>query len=84
MSKILESEFRKELYKNLVEAGYDKTEAQRIVGTKYHCALKENIIEMLADVNNKIQEEKYNEITLNPENINNTIEELKKIQEVLK
>ena len=36
MGKILDAEFRKDLYKNLVEAGYEKTEAQKIVGKKYY------------------------------------------------
>ena len=42
--KILDSDFRKELYKNLVEAGYEKQEAQKIVGVKYYNALKDKCI----------------------------------------
>ena len=54
-TKILDNDFRKELYKNLVEAGYEKTEAQQIVGVKYFTALKEKVIEtvntIIANVN---------------------------------
>ena len=54
-TKILDNDFRKELYKNLVEAGYEKTEAQQIVGVKYFTALKERLIEtantIIANVN---------------------------------
>ena len=44
MEKILESDFRNNLYKSLVEAGYEKKEAQKIVGVKYHQALKADVI----------------------------------------
>ena len=44
--KILDGNFRKELYKNLVEIGYEKQEAQKIVGVKYFKALKENLNNM--------------------------------------
>ena len=54
-TKILDNDFRKELYKNLVEAGYEKTEAQQIVGVKYFTALKERVLEtantIIANVN---------------------------------
>lgn len=40
MSKILEKEFRNELYKNLCEAGYEKQEAQKIVSVKYRDTLR--------------------------------------------
>lgn len=54
-TKILDNDFRKELYKNLVEAGYEKTEAQQIVGVKYFTALKEKVLEtantIIANVN---------------------------------
>lgn len=84
MSKILESEFRKELYKNLVEAGYEKVEAQKIIGKKYHGALKESIIGTFADISKKVEEEKYGEIVIDTEKITGTLEELKKLSELLK
>ena len=52
--KILEGEFRKKLYKDLVEAGYEKEEAQKIVGVKYFKALNSGItfdIEYFIDLN---------------------------------
>ena len=42
--KILDTEFRKELYKSLMEAGYEKQEAQKIVAVKYFKALKEKAL----------------------------------------
>ena len=54
MGKILDSEFRKELYKNLVEAGYDKTEAQKIVGKKYYVELHDSVKHSLDAVLDKI------------------------------
>lgn len=42
--KILDTEFRKELYKSLMEAGYEKQEAQKIVAVKYFKALKEKVL----------------------------------------
>ena len=47
MGKILEKEFRNELYKNLCEAGYEKQEAQKIVSVKYCDVLKGKLMESL-------------------------------------
>lgn len=78
--KILDNEFRKELYKNLVEAGYAKDEAQKIVGAKYFSALKDKLLSkdtinaILENVlNNKFEEslELSNQLT-------NDIQELTK------
>lgn len=84
MSRILESEFRKELYKNLVDAGYDKQEAQKIVGVKYFKALKENLTNMF---NMILQNLEHDEIEPLDEplvnDINNSISELKKMKEYL-
>lgn len=49
MGKILEKDFRNGLYKNLVEAGYTKDEAQKIIGQKYYGALKEDVCKRLND-----------------------------------
>lgn len=54
MGKILEGDFRKELYKNLTEAGYSKVEAQKIVGIKYYDALKANTREYLEAMISKL------------------------------
>ena len=83
--KILDNEFRKDLYKSLVEAGYVKDEAQKIVGTKYFDALrdkvlsKETIDAILENVtNNKFEEslELLNQLT-------NDIQELTKMSNYL-
>ena len=63
MSKILDAEFRKELYKNLTDAGYSKTEAQKLVGTKYYEALKVNVTEFFKDAIEKVGNDTF-DITL--------------------
>ena len=82
--KILDSEFRKELYKNLVEAGYEKQEAQKIVGVKYYKALKDSLTNMFSMI---LQNLEHNEIEPLDEplvnDINNSISELKKMSEYL-
>ena len=80
--KILDSNFRKELYKNLVEAGYDKAEAQKIVGAKYFNALKENVMNSLTTLVNNTSEDNF--VTLNEEwlaSYNNDVAELVKMKE---
>lgn len=80
--KILDSNFRKELYKNLIEAGYDKAEAQKIVGAKYFNALKENVMNSLTTLVNNTSEDNF--VTLNEEwlaSYNNDISELVKMKE---
>ena len=83
MVKILDAEFRKELYKNLIDAGYDKTESQKIVGKKYYAELYDNVKHSLDTVLDKIIKEDFSE-TFDCETINKGIDELKKLQELLK
>lgn len=83
MSKILESDFRKELYKNLVDAGYNKTEATSIVSVKYSEALKEVVIGSLKQHITNIEEGKY-DFTINGEELNGQLAELVKLQEFFK
>ena len=59
MSKILNSDFRKEVYKNLLDAGYDKNEAQVIVGKKYYGALKEDVLAKINEVMATIQADNF-------------------------
>ena len=82
MSKILENEFRKELYKNLVEAGYEKQEAQKIVGVKYYAELLEDVKHGVDSVLNSLVKEDFNE-TFDCEAINSKIAELKKLKEII-
>jgi hypothetical protein len=83
MGKILDAEFRKELYKNLVEAGYEKAEAQKIIGKKYYVELLDNVKHGVDVVLNNLVKEDFNE-TFDCETINKNIEELKKLKEILK
>jgi len=76
MSKILESEFRKELYKNLTEAGYDKNEAQGIIAKKYFIALKEDVSEKLTGATKSLSENDFN---IDLKSIAEGIMELKKM-----
>jgi len=82
MGKILESDFRKELYKNLVEAGYDKEEAQKIVGKKYYAELLQNVSQGVDEFLNSIVKETF-DVSINFEEINSKIEELKRLKELL-
>lgn len=82
--KILDGNFRKELYKNLVEIGYEKQEAQKIVGVKYFKALKENLTNMFTMILQNLEHdeiEPLDEPLVN--DINNSIGELKKMKEYL-
>ncbi len=83
MSRILESEFRKELYKNLTEAGYEKKEAQAIVGKKYYEALKSQLKENLANALDKVDREMYGWTSVEL-NIDETLAELAKMKEFAK
>ena len=80
MGKILESEFRKELYKSLTEAGYDKKEAQKIVGVKYFSALKEKAKESTNKLMESIESEKFDFDVMT---ILADINELAKLKEVI-
>ena len=82
MAKILESEFRKELYKNLVEAGYDKKEAQKIVGVKYREGLKVDLIEKMKTQIANIENES-NELILSADEYSNALSELEKLKELI-
>ena len=80
MGKILDGEFRKELYKSLTEAGYDKKEAQKIVGVKYFDALKENTKESVTKLMESIESEKFD---FDAMTIVANINELTKLKEII-
>ena len=61
--KILDSNFRKELYKGLMEAGYEKQEAQKIVGVKYFKALKEKVQMTLNGLLTEINDNQFNPLS---------------------
>ena len=78
MSKILEKDFRNELYKNLCDAGYDKAEATSIVSVKYSSALKEKVIGHLKQMVDNVENDKFN---ISTEELTNDLSELTKIKE---
>ena len=80
MSKILEAEFRKELYKSLTEAGYNKEEAQKIVGVKYFSTLKERAKESVNKLLESIESEKFDFDVMT---ITADINELTKLKEII-
>jgi hypothetical protein len=82
MDKILDGEFRNTLYKNLVDAGYEKKEAQKIIGVKYHSALKAELVGILKDNLQVIEEEVY-DITFDADKLNGMVAELKKVKDVI-
>lgn len=82
--KILDSDFRKELYKNLVEAGYEKQEAQKIVGVKYYNALKDKMLTLLSSLSSDINSNQFNPLSEDFINVYNAdIAELQKMSEYL-
>lgn len=82
--KILDSEFRKELYKNLVEAGYEKSEAQKIVGVKYFNALKEKVVSDISAKVSEIDGKQFNPLAEDfVATFNSDIAELNKMKEFI-
>jgi hypothetical protein len=85
MAKILESDFRNNLYKSLIEAGYSKSEAQRIVGVKYFEGLKTEINVKLTNVVSEVNNDNFD---VNVEEVCGSvsfmISELKKLSEIIK
>lgn len=82
MGKILDAEFRKELYKNLVDAGYEKVEAQKIVGKKYYAELLEDLKQCVDSFLSSLLKEDFTEL-LDCETVTKNFEELKKLKELL-
>ena len=86
MEKILDSEFRNTLYKGLVEAGYDKKEAQKIVGVKYFSALKGDVLSKLNQLISDIEADKYVDEEATTTSIrvfSDGINELRKIKDII-
>lgn len=84
MNKILDNEFRKGLYKSLCEAGYEKTEAQQIVGVKYSNALKDKVNSTIASIVTEIENNQFNQLNAEwLESFNNDMAELQKMKEFI-
>ena len=82
MEKILLPEFRKELYSNLMDAGYDKEEAQEIVGTKYYSALKIDLKKKKKKLIEDVHNDQFSQ-RINADKLLLNLSELKKMQEIL-
>ena len=82
MDKILDGEFRNTLYKGLVDAGYEKKEAQKIVGVKYHSALKADLVGKLNNMLSEIDKENY-DVEFTCDVFNGALAELKKVKTVI-
>lgn len=80
MSKILDKDFRNELYKNLCDAGYSKGEATSIVSVKYNDALKISLVEKLRAQADNI-ENGNKELVLSTDEYSNILAELVKLEE---
>ena len=80
MSKILDKDFRNELYKNLQEAGYSKGEATNIVSVKYSEALKINLVDKLRAQADNIEHGKE-ELLLSADEYSSILSELAKLKE---
>lgn len=80
MSKILEKEFRNELYKSLCDAGYSKGEATSIVSVKYREALKVMLIDKLKAQIANIENDKE-ELLITVDELSNGLSELQKLKE---
>jgi hypothetical protein len=83
MEKILDNEFRQNLYKSLMDAGYDKKEAMKIVGVKYHSALKADLKAKFNLLSARVEEESYDDLVINADELNGMIAELKKVKGVI-
>ena len=82
MEKILLPEFRKELYSKLMDAGYDKEEAQEIFGTKYYSALKIDLKNQLNKLIEDVDNDQFSQ-SINADKLLLNLSELKKMQEIL-
>lgn len=83
MSKILDKDFRNELYKNLCDAGYTKGEATNIVSVKYREGLKTSLIEKLKAQIVNIEEDK-DELVISADEYTFQLSELAKLKDFFK
>jgi hypothetical protein len=82
--KILDNDFRNSLYKNLLDIGYEKQEAQKIIAIKYFDALKQDVQEFLNSIQKSLDVNVFQPLSEADVNrINNDMSELTKMYEVL-
>ena len=80
-AKILNGDFRNALYKSLIEAGYDKSEAKKIVGVKLFDALKSSAIGHLNALAKDIEADNFLKLDVEP--FNEAVNELNRLKELL-
>ncbi len=83
MSKILDKEFRNTLYKTLVDGGYDKDGAKKIVSVKYQEELKQKVLAKLQEQVVMVESDNYSWTIVQDEMIEE-LGELNKLNEFLK
>ena len=83
MGKILDNEFRKDLYKSLMEAGYDKSEAQKIVGVKYFEQLKADLCSGLNSALEEIASNNFDSVLGRLDGFAASLSELNKLKDVV-
>lgn len=81
--KILDGEFRNGLYKSLIEAGYSKSEAQSIVGTKYYEGLNSIVNVTLSDCAARVKGCKFEEAAFDYTKFDEYLKEMKKMHDIL-
>ena len=79
--KILDGEFRNGLFKSLIEAGYEKDEATKIVGTKYFACLKGETINSLQELIKTVENDNFT-ITEKISQLTDYTKELAKLKEI--
>lgn len=80
--KILDAEFRKKLFKDLLEAGFEKDEAQGVLYQKLYETLKGETLLLLDDLVKQVENDSIPE-SFDGEKINEYLTDMKKAQEVL-
>ena len=80
--KILDAEFRKKLFKDLLEAGFEKDEAQGVLYQKLYETLKGEMLLLLDDLVKQVENDSVPE-SFDGEKINEYLTDMKKTQEVL-
>ena len=80
--KILDAEFRKKLFKDLLEAGFEKDEAQGVLYQKLYETLKSETLLLLDDLVKQVENDSVPE-SFDGEKVNQYLTDMRKAQEVL-
>jgi hypothetical protein len=80
--KILDAEFRKKLFKDLLEAGFEKDEAQNMLYQKLYETLKGETLLLLDDIVKQVENDNI-PVSFDGERVNGYLTDMRKAQEVL-